>query len=141
MLWSFAPDQPASAGFSILGFFGGAWARLSTRLLRRNDRPVNAQTGTTYALVASDMDSIVTLTNASSIALTVPAQTVADWPIGAETTLIRGGAGQITVSAGAGQTLTLGGGNRDNFNGVGAVCFVLRTGATSWVFHGDTSAT
>lgn len=61
---------------------------------------INAQTGTTYTLQASDAGKIVELTNASAIALTVPNSL----PVGFCCTLVQGGAGQVTVSAGSGAT-------------------------------------
>lgn len=56
---------------------------------------VNAQTGTSYTLVASDNGKVVTLSNAGSITLTVPSGLGA----GFSCTLIQIGAGQVTVAA------------------------------------------
>jgi hypothetical protein len=64
--------------------------------------PENAQTGTTYTLVASDKGKMVTLTNSGAITLTVPASVFA---VNDRVDLIQYGAGQVTVSAGAGLTL------------------------------------
>lgn len=56
---------------------------------------INAQTGTTYTLLASDNGKIVKLTNASAITLTVPA----GLPIGFSCQIVQGGAGDITIAA------------------------------------------
>lgn len=63
---------------------------------------LNAQTGTSYGLVASDVGKLVTLTNASAITLTVP--TGLGWTAGQRVDLAQLGAGQVTLSA-SGTTL------------------------------------
>jgi len=55
----------------------------------------NAQTGTSYTLVASDNGKTVTLSNAAAITLTVPAGLGA----GFYCNLIQTGAGQVTIAA------------------------------------------
>jgi hypothetical protein len=56
---------------------------------------INAQTGTTYTLVASDNGKVVTLSNASAITVTVPSGLGA----GFACLLVQIGAGQVTFSA------------------------------------------
>jgi hypothetical protein len=56
---------------------------------------VNAQTGTTYTLQASDNGKVVTLNNGSAITLTVPSGLAA----GFSCTLVQLGAGQVTIAA------------------------------------------
>ena len=63
----------------------------------------NAQTGTTYTLVAADLGKIVTLSNASGITLTVPPSIFATGNI---INIQQIGAGQVTLSQGAGVTIT-----------------------------------
>jgi hypothetical protein len=63
----------------------------------------NAQTGTTYTLVASDLGKLVTLSNASAITLTVPPSVFATGNI---INIQQIGAGQVTFAAGAGVTIT-----------------------------------
>ena len=63
---------------------------------------LNAQTGTTYTLVAADQDEVVTLTNAAGITLTVPPSV---FSAGQTVNLAQLGAGQVTVAAGAGVTV------------------------------------
>lgn len=139
MNYSLVPPRQASAGFSFLGFFSGAWHRLSVQFLRKVDAAVNEQTGTAYTLQATDLDGIVRLTNAAAITLTVGPLALADWPIGGEVQVIRGGAGAVTCSAGSGQTLRMGGNNRSKINGQHAAAWVRRLAAAEWIFYGDTS--
>lgn len=63
---------------------------------------INAQTGTTYTLVASDASKLVTCANSGAITVTVPASTFA---AGQRVDLLVLGAGMVTVAAGSGMTL------------------------------------
>lgn len=69
------------------------------------DLPINAQTGTTYTLVLADKGKMVTLSNGAAIALTVPSNATAAFPIGAQIHLAQLGAGQVTVSGAGGVTV------------------------------------
>lgn len=63
----------------------------------------NAQTGTTYTLVGSDLGKWVTLSNASGITLTVPPSVFAT---GNTINIQAIGAGQVTLAQGSGVTIT-----------------------------------
>ena len=63
----------------------------------------NAQTGTTYTLVASDLNKLVTLSNASAITLTVPPSV---FTTGNIVNIQALGAGLVTLAQGAGVTIT-----------------------------------
>ncbi len=63
----------------------------------------NAQTGTTYTLVAGDLGKLVTLSNASSITLTLPPSVFA---AGNEIHIQQIGTGQVTLAQGSGVTIT-----------------------------------
>lgn len=71
---------------------------------------VNAQTGTTYTLAATDWTpsgrKIVTCTNGSSITVTCDTPTSLGVGVGESVTIVQGGAGVVTLSAGSGATLT-----------------------------------
>jgi hypothetical protein len=62
----------------------------------------NAQTGTTYTLVASDVAKLVTASNASAITITVPPSV---FVAGNQINVAQLGAGQVTFSQGAGVTI------------------------------------
>ncbi len=57
---------------------------------------VNAQTGTTYTLVASDANKLVTATNASPITVTIPAAT---FTVGQSVNVVQLGTGQVTFQS------------------------------------------
>ena len=56
-----------------------------------------ADTGTTYTLVLTDAGKVVTLSDASAIALTVPTNASVAFPVGTTITIVQIGAGQVTI--------------------------------------------
>lgn len=98
----------------------------------------NAQTGTTYTLVAADLGKLVTLSNASGITLTVPPSVFATGNI---INIQQIGAGQVTLAQGAGVTITSTGASssapklRSQFSAASIVC----TGSNTFTVIGDLS--
>lgn len=66
---------------------------------------VNDQTSTAYTLALTDAGKDVRCTNAGPIAVTVPPNSSVPFPLGVLTAISQGGAGTVTVVAGAGVTL------------------------------------
>jgi hypothetical protein len=66
---------------------------------------INAQTGTTYTTVLADNGKLVTQTNASAIATTIPLNSSVAYPVGAQITFSQMGAGQVTISGSVGVTI------------------------------------
>lgn len=96
----------------------------------------STQTGTTYTLVAGDVGDYVTLNNAASITCTVPANV---FSAGDTVNLVQLGAGQVTIAAGAGMTLSSEG-SKLKLKGQYAVATILFTSATAAVVLGNLSA-
>ena len=98
----------------------------------------NAQTGTSYSLVASDQDKLVTLSNAAAITLTIPPSV---FSAGQLVNIQQIGAGQVTLAAGAGVTITSTGATsaapklRAQFSAATVVC----TAANTFTVIGDLS--
>ena len=98
---------------------------------------INAQTGTTYTTVLADQSKLVTLTNASAITLTIPANSSVAYPVGTKIDFAQLGAGQVTVAGAGGvtvnatPTLKL----RDQYSG--ASC--IKTATDTWLLVGDLS--
>lgn len=59
---------------------------------------VNAQTGTTYTVLASDFGKLVTLSNASAVAVTLPQAATATFPAGWHADFVNLGAGTVTIT-------------------------------------------
>ena len=96
----------------------------------------NTQTGTTYTLVAGDVGEYVTLNNASPITLTVPNSV---FSAGDTVNLIQLGAGQVTITAGAGVTLNSQG-SKLKLAGQYAAATLLFTSASVAIVFGNLSA-
>lgn len=101
---------------------------------------INAQTGTTYTLVAADTGKIVTLSNASAVVLTLPNSL----PAGFACTVVQKGVGQVTFTPASGATRN----NRSGHTkaaGQYAFCSLYvdnNSGgsAAAWMLGGDTAA-
>lgn len=59
---------------------------------------INAQTGTTYTIVATDFGKVLTFANAGAIAVTLPVATTTNFPDSGCFTLVTIGAGTVTVT-------------------------------------------
>ena len=101
---------------------------------------VNAQTGTTYTFVASDgLNTMVTLSNASAIAVTIPTNATTAFPVGTVLNFAQTGAGQVTVSGASGVTVTSNGATaaspktRVQYSSGSAI----QTSANNWLVIGD----
>jgi len=97
----------------------------------------NAQTGTSYTLVLTDVAKVISLTNAAAITLTVPANASVAFPVGTQILLYQGGAGQVTISSSA--TIRSEGSKLKMF-GQYAVAGLLKVGTDEWVAFGNLSA-
>jgi hypothetical protein len=100
---------------------------------------VNAQTGTSYTLVAGDAGKLVTLSNAGAVTLTVPQDSDATIAVGTYVDLMALGAGQVTVAAGSGATLRTSGltaKSRAQYARLG----VQKIAANTWSLFGDLAA-
>lgn len=99
----------------------------------------NAQTNTTYTLVLSDKDKLVTLSNASAIALTVPLNSSVAFPTGSVVNIQQLGAGAVTISGASGVTITSTGATatapvtRAQYSAAS----IIKVGTDSWTVIGD----
>jgi hypothetical protein len=81
------------------GLSGGVTSGTATLRLKLE---FDAETGTTYTLVAGNLNQLVTLNNASPITLTVPPSV---FSAGDVVNIAQIGAGQVTLAQGAGVTI------------------------------------
>jgi hypothetical protein len=102
---------------------------------------INAQTGTTYTTVLADNGKLVTLTNGSSIAVTIPPNSSVAYPVGAQINMAQLDVGQVTVSGGVGVTVVSTGATasapeaRAQYSTLTAV----QTSTDNWLIMGDIS--
>ena len=101
--------------------------------------PLNAQTGTTYTLAASDAGDLVTLTNASAITLTVPTNASVPFAIGTQITIAQSGAGQVTVSPAVGVTVSAAD-TATKLRVQWSAATLIKTNTNNWILIGDIKA-
>ncbi len=100
---------------------------------------LNAQTGTTYTTVLADDGKLITCDNASAIALTIPPNSSVAYGIGTQINIMQLGAGQVTITAGAGVTLRSAG-SKLKTNAQYAVATCCKIATDTWVVVGNLSA-
>ena len=99
----------------------------------------NSQTGTSYTLALSDNGKLVTLANASPVAVTIPLNSSVALPVGAVIMMAAYDAGAVTISGAGGVTVVSGGATaaspviRAQYSSVGAI----QTSANNWLIVGD----
>ena len=98
----------------------------------------NAQTGTTYTLVAADLGKWVTASNASGITITVPPSV---FSAGNVVHLQQIGAGQVTFAQGSGVTITSTGATASapKLRAQYSACTILCTASNTFTIVGDLS--
>ena len=106
-------------------------AKADTALQPATGQSINAQTGTTYTLVAADAGKLVTLTNAAAITLTVPGSV---FTAGQRIDVLVLGAGMVTV---VGSSCTVNGTPSLVSRAQYSAFTVLFTSATTAVVVGD----
>ena len=99
---------------------------------------INAQTGTAYTLTLADTNKFITFSNAGASSLTVPNNASVAYPIGTNIKLAQIGAGQLTVVAASGVTVSADPGLKIAARYGGAELVKLAT--NSWILVGRLSA-
>ena len=95
----------------------------------------NAQTGTTYTLVAADSSKVVTASNTSAITITVPPDV---YVAGDIITVVQTGAGQVTFAEGSGVTInSVGTADAPKLRAQYSAAQVICVGSNSFVIVGD----
>jgi hypothetical protein len=99
----------------------------------------NTQTGTTYTLALADNGKLVTLNNASAVAVTIPLNSSIALPVGAVIMMAAYGAGAVTISGAGGVTVVSNGATaaspviRTTYSSAAAI----QTTANNWLVVGD----
>lgn len=115
------------------GLVGGATSGAVDLKLRLQFDP---QTGTTYTLVANDLNQLVTCNNASSITVTVPPSV---FTAGDQIHVQQIGVGQVTFAQGAGVTITSTGATASapKLRARYSACTVICTASNTFTIIGD----
>lgn len=100
---------------------------------------LNAQTGASYTTVLGDDGKLITLDNASAITLTIPPNGTVAYGIGTQLNLMQLGAGQVTISPGAGVTIRSAG-SKLKTSAQYAVATCVKIASDTWVAVGNLAA-
>ena len=100
---------------------------------------INAQTSTSITTVLTDDGKLITCDNASAIALTIPPNSSVAYGIGTQINIMQLGAGQVTITAGAGVTLRSAG-SKLKTGAQYAVATCAKIASDTWVVVGNLSA-
>jgi hypothetical protein len=112
---------------------------LATGVARSGFRStLNAQTGTSYTLVLTDLAKLVTLSNTSAITLTIPLESSVAFLIGDRIDILQTNTGQVTIVGAAGVTVNATPGLKLRSRWSSATLVKLDT--NSWVIIGDMQA-
>jgi hypothetical protein len=101
----------------------------------------NAQTGTTYTTVLADNGKLVTLANASAVAVTIPLNASVAYPVGAQLNFAWVGVGAVTIQGAVGVTINSTGATpavpalRIRYSSATAI----QTATDTWLVVGDIS--
>jgi hypothetical protein len=102
---------------------------------------VNAQTGTTYTVVAGDAQKLITLSNASAITLTIASNATQALPVGTQVTISQFGVGQVTVvGASSPNPVTINGTPGLKLRTQYSSATLIQVSTNNWLIVGDLSA-
>lgn len=97
----------------------------------------NDQTGTSYTLVLSDKNKLVTLANSSAVTLTVPTDSAAPFEIGTTINIMQAGSGQVTIVGASGVDVRSTPGLKLRAQWSNASLYKWKT--NEWILSGDTT--
>jgi hypothetical protein len=119
----------------------GATIATSTLTSPKVNLGINAQTGTTYTTVLDDNGKLITQTNASAIATTIPLNSSVAYPIGAQINIAQMGAGQVTISGAGGVTIASTGATATapKLRAQYSTATAVQTATDTWLVMGDIS--
>ena len=132
---------PTSGGVVYLSYTPGtgfAWVGSSASI---PVLPVNAQTGTAYTLAGTDAPAangyqgVVTMNNAAANVLTVPPNSSVAFPVGTQVQVTQLGAGQTSIVAGSGVTVSTP--STLNARAQFSTLVLTQVAPNTWVLGGD----
>jgi hypothetical protein len=100
---------------------------------------LNAQTGTSYTTVLGDDGKLITCDNAAAITLTIPPNGTVAYGIGTQLNIMQLGAGQVTITPGAGVTIRSAGSKLKSKEQY-AVATCVKIASDTWVAVGNLAA-
>ena len=129
---------PATTSDTLVGLAATQTLTNKTLTAPKVNLSFNAQTGTTYTLVAADSGKLVTTSNASAITVTIPPSVFA---AGEQINVQSIGAGLTTFAQGAGVTITSTGATSSApvLRAQNSACTIICTASNTFTVIGDLS--
>ena len=100
-----------------------------------NTLTINTQTGSAYTLSLSDAGGLITMSNAASQTITIPANASVALPIGSQVGFLQLGAGQVSFAGAAGVTVVALQ-SATKLIGLGALGVAVKVGTNTWHLAG-----
>lgn len=126
------PDVSVNEGFQKVDDAWGTLPNLfAPRLLA-----INAQTGTSYTIGASDLGKLCTFSNGGAVTVTVPADSSEDLPIGFAVLIAQIGGGQVSVE-GEDSNVTIIAPESLSLRKQGAQAALVKIDADTWLLDGN----
>jgi hypothetical protein len=116
---------------------GDVFTAANANILASSIIAINSQTGTAYTVALTDVGRLLTVTNAASISVTIPANETTAFAVGDQINIMQGtgGSGVVTIS-GASVTLNSNGAKLKT-NGQFAVATILCTASNVFLVFGN----
>jgi citrate lyase gamma subunit len=118
---------------------GEVFTSANANILAQAIVAINAQTGTAYTTVLSDVGKLLTITNAAVQTVTIPPNSSVAYGVGDQINIMALSTATTTIVAGAGVTLNSNGAKLV-LNGQYAVATCLKTDTNTWVVVGNVKA-
>jgi len=118
---------------------GEVFTSANANILAQAIVAINAQTGTAYTTVLTDVGKLITITNAAAQSVTIPPNSSVAYGVGDQINIMALATATTTIVAGAGVTLNSNGAKLV-LNGQYAVATCLKTDTNTWVVVGNVKA-
>lgn len=118
---------------------GDVFTAANANILAQSIVAINAQTGTAYTTVLTDVGKLLTITNAAAQNVTIPPNSSVAYGVGDQINIMALSTATTTIVAGAGVTLNSNGAKLV-LNGQYAVATCLKTDTNTWVVVGNVKA-
>lgn len=130
----------AGSGVKLTGTLTDRLVGTGTVTVEGTGAAIVSVTTTTYTLALTDANRFINAANASPITITIPQQSSVAWEDNTQIEFVQGGAGAVTIAAGAGVTLRRNSSLAAASAGQWAVFGLKRIALNEWVVFGQMGA-
>jgi hypothetical protein len=120
-------------------YTGSEWVNIAVGVADSTQRTVQNITGTSYTPSLADAGKALVFSNASSVTLTIPAESSANFTIGQTFVVVQKGTGAVTI-AGAVEVTIRSKGNLLKTAGQYSEARLIKLASNEWLLSGDLSS-